>query len=123
MSRGRAFPLYVSTKGGFAVDEETNYDMGKLLCAVTMHHGERIMNDDQDDDELPIDYLYKGIALMNGPEFFACIKKIVNRVIPEYTLNDIIVEDAKKYFSSVEGAHISLSFAELEDRITFILKE
>ena len=121
MPRGRGFPLYVSAKGGFAIDEGVNYDMGKLLCALTMHHGERVMNDDQDDDELPVDYLFKDPNVMNGPDFFACVKKIVQRVVPDYTLDDIIVEDAKNYHPNIEGAHVSLSFAELEDRITFIL--
>jgi hypothetical protein len=123
MAKGRSFPLYMSAKGGFAIDEGVNYDMGKLLSALTMHHGERIMNDTQDEDELPVDYLFKDPRTLNGPEFYACVKKIINRVVPEYTLLKIIVEDAKKFYSNIEGAVVSLSFLELADRVSFILRE
>jgi hypothetical protein len=122
MATGRSFPLYMSAKGSFAIDEGTNYDMGKLLCALTMHHGERVINDDFDDDELPVDYIFKGLPVLNGPEFYACVKRIVDRVVPEYTLLDIIVENAKEHFE-VEGVVVFLSFAELEDRVVIPLQE
>jgi len=117
--RTRSFPLLISKTKGFAVDEGISSEMGKLLCALTMHHGERLMNDEFDEEELPIDYIHRTEQEIYGPEFYACIKRIVTRVVPDYTLLNIYIQDSRNKKES--ALIIGLSFAELEDKVIFKL--
>ena len=115
--RSRSFPLLMSRAFGFAVDEGINADMGKLICALTHHHGDKLMDDDFDDDLLPIDFLFKTKEELEGPEFYTCVKRIVTRVVPEYNFKGMIVQDTRGKGGIIDGVILALSFEELKDRL------
>lgn len=117
VTKSRSFPLMISKKYGFAIDEGMTADMGKLACYLTLHHGDKLMDDNFDDDLLPIDFLFKQDKELDGPEFFACIKRIVGRVVPDYTFTGLTVQDTKGKDGVVDGAILALSFEELKDRL------